>query len=118
MAMIREARREDNAGLLALTAVAPMGGAIAVRSDRSPDFFRLLERRGPSRVLVAEEGGTIVGSLSANRVPAYVEGVPEDIHYVGDLKVHPDLRGSGIAAGLLKAMEEDLRAAGADLVLG
>jgi predicted N-acetyltransferase YhbS len=118
MAMIREARRDDNAGLLALTAVAPMGGAIAVRSDRAPDFFRLLERRGPSRVLVAEKGGTIVGSLSANRVPAYVEGVPEDIHYVGDLKVHPDLRGSGIAAGLLKAMEEDLRAAGADLVLG
>lgn len=117
MATIREARRDDNAGLLALTAVTPMGGAIAVRSDRNPDFFRLLERRGPSRVLVAEEGGLIVGSVSANRVPVYVEGVPEEVHYLGDLKVHPDFRRSGVAAGLLKTMEDDLRAAGADLVI-
>ena len=117
MATIREARRDDNAGLLALTAATPMGGAIAVRSDRYPDFFRLLERRGPSRTLVAEQDGAIVGCVSANRVPVYVEGVPEEVHYLGDLKVHPDLRRSGIAAGLLKAMEADLRAAGADLVL-
>ena len=117
MATIREARRDDNAGLLALTAATPMGGAIAVRSDRDPDFFRLLERRGPSRVLVAEEGGLIVGSVSASRVPVYVEGVPEEVHYLGDLKVHPDLRRSGVAAGLLKTMEDDLRAAGADLVI-
>lgn len=117
MATIREARKGDNAGLLALTAVTPMGGAIAVRSDRNPDFFRLLERRGPSRVLVAEEGGEIVGSLSANRVLVFVEKVPEEVHYIGDLKVHPDFRRSGVAAGLLQTMERDLRAAGADLVL-
>jgi predicted N-acetyltransferase YhbS len=114
---IREARRTDNAGLLALTAATPMGGEIAVRSDRAPDFFRLLERRGPSRVLVAEEEGEIVGSVSANRVEVYVEGRPEDVHYVGDLKVHPDHRKSGVATGLLKTMEGDLRAAGADLIL-
>jgi predicted N-acetyltransferase YhbS len=117
MATIRDARRDDNAGLVALTAATPMGGAIAVRSDRGPDFFRLLERRGPSRVLVAEEGGVIVGCISANRVSVYVEGAPEDVYYLGDLKVRPDRRRSGIAAGLLKAMEADLRAAGADLVL-
>lgn len=117
MATIREARRDDNEGLLALTAVTPMGGAISVRSDRDPDFFKLLERRGPSRVLVAEERGAIVGSVSASRVPVYIEGRPEEVHYLGDLKVQPDRRRSGLAAGLLKALEADLRAAGADLVL-
>lgn len=117
MRTIREARRDDNAGLLALTAATPMGGAIGVRSDRAPDFFRLLERRGPGRVLVAEEDDGIVGSLSANRVEVYVEGVPEVVHYIGDLKVHPAHRRSGVASGLLKAMEQDLREAGADLIL-
>lgn len=117
MTRIREATRNDNEGLLSLTAITPMGGDIGIRSDRYPDFFRLLDRRGPSRVLVAEEGRTIVGSLSANRVAVYVEGNPETVHYVGDLKVHPDHRKSGLATGLLKAMQRDLQAAGADLVL-
>jgi len=117
MTRIREATRDDNDGLLSLTAITPMGGDIAIRSDRFPDFFKLLDRRGPSHVLVAEKDRTIVGSLSANRVEVYVEGSPEAVHYVGDLKVHPEHRGSGVAAGLLKAMERDLRAAGADLVL-
>lgn len=117
MTRIREATRDDNDGLLALTAMTPMGGDIAVRSDRFPDFFRLLDRRGPSRVLVAEENRTIVGSLSANRVEVYVEGNPEAVHYIGDLKVHPEYRRSGLATRLLKAMQRDLEAAGADLVL-
>jgi predicted N-acetyltransferase YhbS len=117
MPRIREATRADNEGLLSLTAMTPMGGDISVRSDRYPDFFRLLDRRGPSHVLVGEEDGTIVGSVSVNRVPVYVDGIRESVHYLGDLKVHPDHRKAGLAAELLKAMHHDLLAAGTDLVL-
>jgi len=117
MARIREATRSDNDGLLSLTSMTPMGGDISIRTDRYPDFFRLLDRRGRSRVLVAEEDGRIVGSVSAARVPVHVDGKCEFVHYLGDLKVHPDHRGDGLAAGLLKAMHRDLTAADADLVL-
>ncbi len=36
---IREATESDNAGLLALTRATPMGGTIALRIDRDPDFL-------------------------------------------------------------------------------
>jgi GNAT superfamily N-acetyltransferase len=117
MTRIREATRGDNEGLLSLTALTPMGGEIAIRSDRYPDFFSLLDRRGPSHVLVAEKDGAIVASLSANRVAVYVDEKPESVYYVGDLKVHPGHRKSGLATVLLKAMQRDLHAAGADLIL-
>jgi GNAT superfamily N-acetyltransferase len=117
MGRIREATRNDNEGLLSLTAMTPMGGTISIRSDRYPDFFRLLDRRGPSHVLVAEENGAIVGSVSANRVMAYVGGHRQSVHYLGDLKIHPDFRKRGLAVALLKAMHRDLLAAGADLVM-
>lgn len=117
MVRIREAIRSDNEGLLSLTAMTPMGGDISIRIDRHPDFFRLLDRRGPSHVLVAEEGGQIVGSVSITRVTVFVEGKRESVHYLGDLKVHPGFRKVGLAAGLLKAMHRDLLAADADLVL-
>jgi len=117
MTRIREATRSDNEGLLSLTASTPMDGRISIRTDRYPDFFRLLDRRGSSRVLVAEEAGAIVGCVSAARVPVHVDGRLDSVHYLGDLKVHPGLRGAGLAASLLKAMHHDLREAGADLVL-
>jgi predicted N-acetyltransferase YhbS len=117
MTRIREATRNDNEGLLSLTAATPMDGTISIRTDRYPDFFRLLDRRGPSRVLVAEEGGAIVGCVSAARVPVHVDGRLDTVHYLGDLKVHPGHRGAGLAASLLNAMHHDLREAGADLVL-
>lgn len=117
MARIRPARRGDNEGLLSLTAMTPMDGEISIRSDRYPDFFRLLERRGPARVMVAEEDGEIVGSVSAARVPVFVEGAGEYVHYLGDLKVHPSRRGTGLSARLLKAMVHDMLAGEADLVL-
>jgi GNAT superfamily N-acetyltransferase len=118
MAKIREATQSDNNGLLSLTAMTPMSGEISIRSDRYPDFFRLLDRRGYSHVLVAEENGKIVGCVSTTRVPVHVNGELEYVHYLGDLKVHPDFRGRGLAVRLLISMHRHLLAADADLVLG
>jgi ribosomal protein S18 acetylase RimI-like enzyme len=117
VATIREAVRADNDELLALTALTPMDGRISIGTDRSPDFFRLLESRGPSRVLVAEESGRIVGAVSTSLTRVRVAGQPEPVHYLGDLRVHPGHRGLGLAEALLWAMREVLLADGADLIL-
>jgi len=115
---IREAERADNAALLALTASSPMGGRIGVRIDRAPDFFGLLDRRGPGVVLAAEHGGNLVGSLSAALMTLHVNGAPERIWFLGDFKVATPYRGSGLAVRLLRAMRVRLRDDGPDLVVG
>jgi len=104
MVSIRLTKKSDNDGLLKLTSMTPMNGEISIRIDRQPDFFRLLNRRGQSHVVVAEANGMIVGCISAARVLVHVNGKPTSIHYLGDLKVHPDYRGTGLAARLLKSM--------------
>ena len=117
MIKIRDATRSDNEDLLLLTSVTPMSGEISIRSDRYPDFFRLLDQRGSNRVLVAEEKGRIVGCVSAASLEAHVDSQPEFVHYLGDLKTHPDYQNTGLAVRLLKAMRHRLAAAGADLVV-
>jgi GNAT superfamily N-acetyltransferase len=109
--------RSDNDGLLMLTSMTPMDGEISIRSDRYPDFFRLLDLRGNNRVLVAEDEGRIVGCVSAARLEVYVDAQPESVDYLGDLKMHPDYQRTGLAVRLLKAMHLRLAAAGADLVV-
>lgn len=117
MAIIREATAPDNDGLLSLAAMTPMSGEISIRSDRYPNFFRLLDRRGRSHVLVAEDNRKIVGCVSATRVPVHVDGKTESVHYLGDLKVHPDYRGTGLAVRLLASMHRHFLAEDADLVV-
>ena len=114
---IRQAERSDNEGLLALTSLSPMKGRISIRIDRQPDFFRLLDMRGPSEVLVAEDRGSIVGCISAARVTVRVDGDPEPVYYLGDLRTHPEIRGAGLGVRLARAMHRRLLAAGADLVV-
>ncbi len=59
MIEIREATREDNAGLLELTRLTPMDGLISPRIDRAPDFFRLPELCGEGKIFVAKGGENI-----------------------------------------------------------
>jgi ribosomal protein S18 acetylase RimI-like enzyme len=112
---IRPAGEADNDGLLALTKVTPMGGTIALRIDRDPDFFALLRMRGESVVYVAVRGREVVGCISAALRTAYIAGVPETTAYVGDMKVHPRFSGSRVALRLIQALEAYLRSAGIDL---
>jgi GNAT superfamily N-acetyltransferase len=116
MVKIRQATRSDNEGLLKLTSMTPMDGEISIRIDRHPDFFTLLDRRGRSHVVVAEANGVIVGCISAARVLVHVNGKPKSVHYLGDLKVHPDYRGTGLAFRLLKSMHLLLLKTDSDLV--
>jgi len=112
---IREGNEADNEGLLALTRATPMGGTIALRIDRDPNFFALLRMRGESKVYVAVRSGEIAGCISAAFRTVYISGVPETAAYVGDMKVHPRFSGSRIALLLIQALEAYLKSAGIDL---
>lgn len=111
---IREADEADNEGLLSLTQITPMDGAISLRIDREPDFFALLRLRGKSKVFVAVRGRQIIGCISVALRTAYISGIPETIAYIRDMKVHPSFTGTRVAARLIKALEADMRIAGID----
>jgi len=114
--IIKEATRADNEGLVYLTSLTPMKGDISIRIDRRPDFFRLLEMRGPSFVMVAELNNNIIGSFSASAVDVFIDGKPETVYYLGDFKVHPDYRRSMVAMRLAGAVLQKLISADADLL--
>jgi ribosomal protein S18 acetylase RimI-like enzyme len=113
---IRVATLADNEQLIALTASTPMAGRISLRIDRQPDFFRLLNERGESRVLVAEKEGKIVGCISFSRQQAYINNRVHDVIYLGDFKIDPLYRGSRIALLLLAFLKEQLQTLDADLI--
>jgi ribosomal protein S18 acetylase RimI-like enzyme len=114
--VIREASTDDNAALLALTAVTPMLGAVSLRIDRGPDFFHLLKLRGEAKVLVATHRGRVIGCISATARTAFVNGSPKRIGYIGDVKVHPSFAGSRIVLRLISALREDLIRRDVDLL--
>jgi len=105
---IRDARPEDNAELVGLTAACVMEGSIAMRVDRAPDFFALNRLEGDAwRVGVAlGSDERIIGCVAAAGRDAYVNGAVRRVSYASDLKVHPTARGSG-AADLLSEYARD-----------
>ena len=112
---IREATDTDNEALLALTRATPMGGRIALRIDREPDFFALLRARGDAVVYVATHEQKVIGCLSAAVHTAYVRGTLEKIAHVGDMKVHPVFRGRGVTLRLIAALQAHLQSNSVDV---
>jgi hypothetical protein len=98
---VREARADDNAALLDLAAACPMEGDIALAITREPDFFALNRLEGPHwRAGVAEVDGGVVGCVMGAARMAYLHGSAQRTLYGGDLKVHPTMRGVGVADAL------------------
>ena len=112
---IREATDADNEALLALTRATPMGGTIALRIDREPDFFALLRARGCAVVYVATWEREVIGCLSAAIHMSYVRGTLEKIAHVGDMKVLPIFRGRGITLRLIAVLQSRLQSEGVDV---
>jgi hypothetical protein len=113
--VIREALPKDNAALLKLTSLTPMKGRISLRIDRNPDFFRLLSKRGESKVYVAGKNGTLVGCFSVSNTETLVNGNYEKVYYLADLKIHPSYGGIMLVR-LLNVMMNHLKQCGADLL--
>ena len=116
MIQLREAVSTDNAGLLNLTSLLPMEGRISIRIDRNPDFFQLLNQRGPSKLFVAESEGNIIGCLSVSMMNIFINGNPDIVHYLADLKIHPSYLGTTLTSRLLYMMFNYLRTIKSDLV--
>jgi ribosomal protein S18 acetylase RimI-like enzyme len=114
--MIRLATFHDNEDLLALTASNPMQGAISLRIDRKPDFFRMLQVRGESITFLLEKDEKLVGSFSASKSRVYIQGQPTTLYYLSDLKVDASYRAGVYAFRLVARMYEYLQSKDADLL--
>jgi len=110
--MIRCATTADNDALLELTRRTPMGGRIALRIDRDPDFFALTRHRGNGEVFVAMRGEQVSASLSVTLADVRVGGERVRAAYVSDLKSAGDprvmLRLFGTATEYLRAHDVEL----------
>ena len=112
----RPALPGDNAALVALAAACPMEGDIGLCVDRSPDFFALNRLEGEAwRVDVVDAAdGALAGCIALARRRVYLLGVEREVMYVGDLKVHPEHRGSGAAEALIRHAWQACREMGGD----
>ena len=115
MLNIRFATDADNEQLIALTASTPMRGTISLRIDRKPDFFRLLNERGESKVLVAEVEGRIVGCISVSRQQVYINRKIHEVHYLGDFKMDSAYRGLRISLKMIDVLKEYASSVNSDL---
>ena len=113
---IRPADDGDDAALCGLARACPMVGDVTICVHREPSFLALDALLGETwQVLVAESAGVLVGCMAWAVREAYVNGERRPTAYVGDLKVHPMVRRSGVAASLALAVRDALRAIDPDL---
>ena len=78
------------AELRRLLAESPMDGAIRLAFEREPSYFAALRVQDPhAQVLVGRdaESGEAVGVASRSIRPAFVNGRPRDVGYLGDLRL-------------------------------
>ncbi|MEP7165025.1 MAG: GNAT family N-acetyltransferase [Ferruginibacter sp.] len=115
MITYRLATNVDNQQLIELTAATGMAGETALRIDRKPDFFKLLNMRGDTRVFVALDGDIIIGCICVSLQQVYVDGHMLPLQYIGDLKVAAPYRNKGIGLQLCNEMADHVISLGADL---
>ena len=115
MIQYRLATYDDNEQLIQLTSASGMAGDISLRIDRKPDFFKLLNMRGESKVFVAVDENMIVGSICVSREDVYVDGQIYPLQYFADFKISEPYRNKTIGYRLCKELENYVLEIGADL---
>jgi GNAT superfamily N-acetyltransferase len=98
--IVREAGPEDEAGLAALAAASPDGGAVAFRREEHVPAGQVPRDHETNECLVAEVDGGIAGSARLGLGTCRFEGADTRYALLDALKVHPDFRRRGIAAQL------------------
>jgi predicted N-acetyltransferase YhbS len=98
------ATQNDDAGIRQLLATNPMPGRIRVRFEREPSYFAGCAP--DTDVLVARDGARVVGVACRSIRKLYVNGVAEDVGYLGQLRVDRAYRGQLLTARGYRVMRE------------
>jgi hypothetical protein len=98
------ATREDDAGIRRLLATNAMPGRIRVRFEREPDYFAGCTEN--TQVLVARDGARVVGVACREIRKLYVNGIAEDVGYLGQLRLDRAYRGQLLTARGYRVMRE------------
>lgn len=107
---IREATAADNEALLELERSSPLDLEDAeVILDRSPDYFACLSLQEDARVVVADEGGRLVGVCGAARHCVPLLGRPRALLYIQKGRVRPEYQRRRISSLLIWALLESWR---------
>ena len=90
---IRLAEPKDSDAICALLEQAPMGDSMRLTFERRPDYFfgAAVQAEEPA-VCVGETDGEIFGVFAAGKRRVFVNGQPESIRYLSDLRIaseHP-----------------------------
>ncbi len=110
---IREATAADNEALLELEGSSPLDlGDAELILDRSPDYFACLSLQEDARVMVAEEGGRLVGVCAAARHQVSLLGEPRALLYIQKGRTRPEFQQRRISTMLIWALMESWRVRG------
>lgn len=111
---LRDATPADHEALIALDGTAPHAGAALIQARR--DFFARPAAYGRSRVIVAEEGGRLIGLLCVALTAVRVAGQSCLAGYLFNIRVDPAVQARGLGSAITKAGAQWLEDEGASYV--
>jgi hypothetical protein len=88
----RLASEADDALIRSILRQYGMPTWVEMAVEREPSFFAGKNISGVDWAVIAEEEGRVVGMYTAAIMPVYVNGRPEQLGYLGGLRVTPDHR--------------------------
>lgn len=103
---IRDANPSDNEKLIELQRMSPMGRALIIQLDGSPDYFNRSRGYKDWHVIVAEENEEILGTAAYAVQDTILGGEKVTMVYEYSFMVHPDTRRRGLASILHKEIED------------
>ncbi len=92
MTTFRVATDADDALLRSILRDNGMPTWVEMAIEREPSFFAAADLFGRDWAVIAEEAGEVIGMYTAAVVPVHVDGQPEQIGYLGGLRVKPAYR--------------------------
>lgn len=115
---IRLATEADFPLLNDLERACPMSGGTTMFLNRQGDYTRVLRFFTTGYMWVAEEDKRLVGSISWSWHPVLINGKPEKLGWLTDVRIHPDYRKTTLIFRLLRQAYQQGCADGVDITLG
>ena len=92
MTGFRVATPADDALIRAILRHNGMPSWVEMAVEREPSFFAGADVFGRDWAVIAQEGEAVVGMYTAAVLPVHVDGRPEELGYLGGLRVNPEHR--------------------------